>query len=274
MNPVEKSTAKSPGFVEKLRYLFRYYEASKMACGMIAIRCRHRGDPEWKELQEFLANQRPELAASFCYEENAKRLVILAEELTVAETHYLAIVIKEYLQRTEQLAGGVAVAAYPESGDAMEEILMGMTERLNQKPFQHAGIQVVLRPEEKWDRPPRLLLVESDPVIQQILSVRLAKNGYEIFQALDGKEGQQKILQVQPDLIITELTLPVMNGYQLIDWVQRQHEQTAACKIVVLTDRRLEEDMSHCFQKGVADFLTKPFSPVELDWRIKRLLIS
>ncbi|MEJ8544753.1 response regulator transcription factor [Brevibacillus borstelensis] len=261
---------------EKLAYFFRYYEASDLSCGMIAVRCRERGDSDWKELQPFLADKEPEHAAQLFYDEKSKRLVILLDGASLAQTHYLALSMKEHLQKNEQLAGGICVAGYPESGASMGEILMEMTARLTHSVSFASAIQVVARHEHKWERRPRLLLVENDPVIQQILVVRLARNGYEIFLAGDGMEGKEKVQQVQPDLVITELTLPVMNGYQLIDWLKAQHEPAATdrCKIVVLTDKRLEEDMSQCFRKGVADFLTKPFSPVELDWRIKRLLVS
>ncbi|USG63403.1 response regulator [Brevibacillus ruminantium] len=258
----------------ELAYFCRYYEASNLTCGMIAARCRQRGDDGWEKLKKFVEAERPGIAVQVFYEEEDKRLLILMEDMNLANTHHLALTIKEYLQKQEQLAGSVGVGSYPESGNAIQGILAEMTARLTQTLPYHSGIQVIMQQEQKWERPPRLLLVEHDPVVQQILAVRLARNGYEIYLAQDGKEGKQKIQQIQPDLVITELTLPVMNGYQLIDWVQEQHEQADPCKIVVLTDRRLEEDMSQCFQKGVADFLTKPFSPVELDWRIKRLLVS
>ncbi|CAM5791269.1 MULTISPECIES: response regulator transcription factor [Brevibacillus] len=274
MEKKDRRYMRPPGIPEKLAYFIRYYEASDLSCGMIAIRCRHSGDLEWKELQQFLATKEPKQAAELFYEQSSGRLVILLDDVSLAQTHYTALAIKEYLQSNEQLAEGICVASYPESGDSMEAILWEMTERLYQTAAMPSAIQVVKGHDHKWERRPRLLLVENDPVIQQILSVRLARHGYEIHLAENGMEGKEKVEQVQPDLVITELTLPVMNGYQLIDWLQQQHETTERCKIMVLTDRRLEEDMSQCFRRGVADFLTKPFSPVELDWRIRRLLVS
>lgn len=259
-------------FAEKLSYFLRYYEASNLACGLIAARCESDGDPEWAGLQQYIQDRDPRQAAQVFYDDESKVLFLLLDGTTLADTHYLSLQVKERLQERHRLQGSVYIASFPESGDSFEALYQEVIRRLEQKAGAADSLQfVVCQPSV---RPHRLLLIENDPVVRQLLAVRFARSGYDVHTAIDGAEGMEKYLQLRPDLVITELTLPVMNGFQVIDWLREQQEPEARCKIVVLTDKRLEEDMTKCFQKGVADYITKPFSPIELDWRIKRLLVS
>jgi len=261
-------------FADKLSYFLRYYEASNLACGLMVARCEVNGDPDWSRLKERLQESDPNRAAQFLYDESSRLLVVLLDDTSLSDTHYFALPLKTLLQAHHQLEGQVFVASYPESGETMEVIWQEVVDRMND-PMPHSDlIQIVVCAKSATDQKPRLLLVESDPVVRQMLAVRFERNGYEVQVAHDGKEGMAKYRELQPDVVITELTLPIVDGYQLIDWLREQRNEQTDCKIVVLTDKRLEEDMTKCFERGVADYITKPFSPVELDWRVKRLLVS
>ncbi len=259
---------------DKLSYFLQYYEASRLACGIIFARCEKSDDPEWTRLQQRLQECDPKRAAQFFYDDSSKVLAILLDDTNLSDTHYFALPIKGLLQTHHQLVGNVCIASFPESGDTMNVILQELTERL-EKPMQQPDlIQIVVSPELDSDRKPCLLVIESDPIVRRMLTVRFERNGYDVHAAQDGQEGMEKYRELQPDVVITELTLPIVDGYKLIDWLREQQTNQSACKIVVLTDKRLEEDMTKCFKLGVADYITKPFSPVELDWRVKRLLVS
>ncbi|MNI91154.1 Alkaline phosphatase synthesis transcriptional regulatory protein PhoP [compost metagenome] len=96
------------------------------------------------------------------------------------------------------------------------------------------------------------------------------KKGYNVHFANNGREGIEKYLELKPDLVITELNLPIMDGYQLINTIKNS-EHVNHYKIMVLTNKRLDEDIRKSFEMGVSDYMTKPFSPIELAARIKRL---
>jgi DNA-binding response OmpR family regulator len=72
-----------------------------------------------------------------------------------------------------------------------------------------------------------------------------------------------------PDLVITELNMPILDGYQLIRSIQR-HDSNES-KVIVLTDNQLAGNRSRAYESGAADYLTKPLSISELEWKIKRL---
>jgi two-component system, OmpR family, response regulator len=116
-----------------------------------------------------------------------------------------------------------------------------------------------------------ILLVNHDETVNEFLSIYLQRKGYQVTVANDGVDGVQKYHEMTPDLVITDLNLPIMNGYQLIEKIKHP-EAVRDSKIVVLTDKKLEEDVKKSFALGASDYITKPFSPVELAARVKRLI--
>jgi two-component system OmpR family response regulator len=274
MQRIGKQAMLENRFTEKLCYFLRYYEASQLACGMIFARCEKRDDPDWNRLQQKIRECDPDLAAQFFYDESSELLAILLDDCQLPDTHYHALPIKDLLKAEYGLKGSVCIASFPESGETMQVILQEIVNQLAAEPRHHDAIRIVVRQEPDSRRKPRLLLIESDPIVRQMLTVRFQRNGYDVETAENGKEGMDKYRQWRPDLVITELTLPIVNGHQLIDWLQNQQKSDTDCKIIVLTDKRLEEDMAKCFLRGVADYITKPFSPIELDLRVKRVLVS
>jgi DNA-binding response OmpR family regulator len=88
--------------------------------------------------------------------------------------------------------------------------------------------------------------------------------------AQDGREGLRLVESYQPDLVITELALPALDGYQVIQRIRSS--LNSGCPVVVLTDQAVEQDICKCFELGAADVIRKPFSPKELEARLKRLL--
>jgi two-component system OmpR family response regulator len=261
-------------FTDKLSYFLRYYEASRLSCGMIFARCEKNNDPEWTRLQDRLQESDPDRAAQFFYDDSAKLLVVLLDDTNLSDTHYFALPIKALLQTHHQLKGNVCIASFPESGETMDDILQELKDRLETPAHQPDLIQIVVRPDSDFERKPCLLLIENDPIVRRMLKIRFERYGFDVHLAQDGQEGMDQYIRQQPDVVITELNLPIVDGYQLIDWLQKHQGAQSSCKIVVLTDKRLEEDMAKCFQRGVADYITKPFSPVELELRIRRLLVS
>ena len=112
----------------------------------------------------------------------------------------------------------------------------------------------------------RVLIVEDEKNIVDILSFNLGREGYDTMEALDGKTGLQLALEQDPDLILLDLMLPGMNGF---DVCRSLREQGRTTPIIMLTAREEETDKVLGLELGADDYITKPFSMRELLARVK-----
>jgi two-component system, OmpR family, phosphate regulon response regulator PhoB len=117
---------------------------------------------------------------------------------------------------------------------------------------------------------PRVLVVEDERALTDVLSYNLEREGYEPIIAHDGQEGLRKAQNLLPDLIILDLMLPVLNGLEVCRQL-RAGERTRTIPIVMLTARAEETDQIVGFSLGADDYVTKPFSVKVLLQRIKAL---
>lgn len=119
-----------------------------------------------------------------------------------------------------------------------------------------------------------ILVTDSDETVCELLKVRLGGRGYAVYTATDGLTGLKMFEEIRPRLIITDLMLPAMNGYQLIRKIKSREREHGKhdCKIIVLSGRKTEYDIERCFELGAADYVKKPFSPIELEARIRKQL--
>lgn len=114
----------------------------------------------------------------------------------------------------------------------------------------------------------RILIVEDEVTLQETLAYNLKQSGYEIFLSSRGDEAISKAKEILPDLIILDLMLPVLDGFD----VCRIIRQEMNVPIIMLTARDEEIDRVIGLEMGADDYLTKPFSMRELLARVKALL--
>ena len=112
----------------------------------------------------------------------------------------------------------------------------------------------------------RILIVEDEKNIIDILSFNLSREGYDTMEAMDGKTGLQLALEQDPDLILLDLMLPEMNGF---DVCRSLREQCRTTPVIMLTAREEETDKVMGLELGADDYITKPFSMRELLARIR-----
>ena len=112
----------------------------------------------------------------------------------------------------------------------------------------------------------KILVVEDERNIVDILTFNLTREGYDTLEALDGAEGLRLALDEDPDLILLDLMLPKMDGFQVCRTLR---EQGRATPIVMLTAREEETDKVLGLELGADDYITKPFSMRELLARVK-----
>lgn len=114
----------------------------------------------------------------------------------------------------------------------------------------------------------KILLIEDDVQIQELVRFNLEKEGFAVLTASDGEQGLELARREKPDLIILDLTLPVIDGYDVCK-ILRAQKDTSATPIIILSARDDVADKVIGLELGADDYMTKPFSPRELSARIK-----
>jgi len=116
-----------------------------------------------------------------------------------------------------------------------------------------------------------ILVVEDEPAIQELISVTLARNGHQVRQASNVNEAGEAIAQTLPDLILLDWMLPDGSGPALARRL-RGEARTKEVPIIMLTARAGDDDKVAGLEAGADDYMTKPFSPRELEARIQAVL--
>ena len=118
---------------------------------------------------------------------------------------------------------------------------------------------------------PLILLVEDSQAIYRLVSYKLKKSGFRFEYRDNGKEGLEAIKKIKPDLVILDVMLPSMNGFEILRQV-RNDEELKDTKVIMLTSKNRSEDLEKGFSLKVDDYMDKPFKPTELVLRINKVL--
>lgn len=111
----------------------------------------------------------------------------------------------------------------------------------------------------------KILVVDDEKPISDIIKFNLTKEGYDVYTAYDGEEAVEKVEEVEPDLIILDLMLPKMDGLEVCREVRKTHDMP----IIMVTAKDAEIDKVLGLELGADDYVTKPFSNRELVARVK-----
>jgi DNA-binding response OmpR family regulator len=117
----------------------------------------------------------------------------------------------------------------------------------------------------------KILLVDDSETVLQMEQMILAKSSYELILARDGEEGVAKALATQPDLILMDVVMPKMNGFEAMKQL-RENTQTRSVPIVMVTSKAEAESMEAGYQNGCSDYIIKPIDQLELMMKVKNLL--
>ena len=117
----------------------------------------------------------------------------------------------------------------------------------------------------------RILVAEDDPNILRQIEFNLQSNGYTIETAQTGADALKQLMKNKPDLLITDIMMPEMDGYELVSSL-RGDEQLADLPVIMLTARTQDEDVAQGYNSGTDLYLTKPFNPTELLAFVQRIL--
>jgi CheY-like chemotaxis protein len=116
----------------------------------------------------------------------------------------------------------------------------------------------------------RVLVVDDDEVIRQLIAVNLQLEGFEVATAVDGQDCLEKVAEVRPDVITLDVMMPRLDG-----WVTavrlREDPGTAHIRVVMITARAQEHDVRRGHEIGVDAYVTKPFDPNQLIQTVRKL---
>jgi len=117
----------------------------------------------------------------------------------------------------------------------------------------------------------RILVADDDPLSIKLLNFRLSSVGHEVIFAVNGGEALEIATREKPDLVLLDIMMPVMNGFQVLRKLKSQ-EETKNIPVIMLTSKVQEKDVVFGLEAGAEDYITKPFSFAELNARVNRAL--
>jgi len=119
----------------------------------------------------------------------------------------------------------------------------------------------------------KILLVEDNEMNRDMLSRRLARRGFEVLVAVDGQQGVESALREQPDLVLMDMSLPVMDGWTATSTIKND-AQTAHIPVIALTAHAMSGDQEKALAAGCDDYDTKPVDLVRLLDKMNALLTT
>jgi len=113
-----------------------------------------------------------------------------------------------------------------------------------------------------------ILIIEDDPMQADVVRLLLEQDGFTAVTAFDGSEGLRRLYETQPDLVILDLLLPEMDGWE----VCRRIRELSTVPVIIMTSRRADDDKIKGLRLGADDYIVKPFNPQELSARVNAVL--
>lgn len=121
--------------------------------------------------------------------------------------------------------------------------------------------------------PKKILAVDDERHIVRLVEVNLQRAGYEVVTAFDGREALEKVKSENPDLVVLDVMMPYMDGFEVLKNLKAD-PTTAEIPVIMLTAKAQDADVFRGWQSGVDCYLTKPFNPMELLTFVKRIFDS
>ncbi len=120
--------------------------------------------------------------------------------------------------------------------------------------------------------PKKLLIVEDDQFLRELICKKIKEQGYEVTEASDGEQGIKQIKEIKPDLVLLDLMLPGMDGFNVLEQAKKDPE-TSSIPIIILSNLGQKEDIDKGMSLGAEDFLVKAhFTPGDIIEKVKIIL--
>jgi two-component system KDP operon response regulator KdpE len=120
---------------------------------------------------------------------------------------------------------------------------------------------------DEFDRR-RILIVDDEERMVRFIRMNLEHDGFQVSEAFDGKQAIQKLRDVNPDLILLDVMMPDMDGFDVLETIR----EGGSVPVIMLTAKGEEDDRVRGLELGADDYITKPFSPREMVSRVKAVI--
>ena len=128
----------------------------------------------------------------------------------------------------------------------------------------------LFKSKKKTDRA-KILLVDDEPDLVDTIQCRLEANSFDVITAFNGQEGLEKAADENPDIILLDTNMPVMNGHEMLERL-RKHPELKCIPVIMCTALCEARDIAAASAYGIADYVTKPFDCTELIEKITNVL--
>lgn len=120
----------------------------------------------------------------------------------------------------------------------------------------------------------KVALVEDDPFLREICSKKLAKEGYTVYEAIDGQQALDTVKKVKPDIVLLDIILPAIDGFQILHELRQNADKAiASVPIIMLSNLGQDDDIKKAMEMGANDYLVKAhFTTEEIAEKIKKIL--
>src|SRR3990170_559992 len=116
----------------------------------------------------------------------------------------------------------------------------------------------------------KVLVCDDEMHIVRLIQVNLERQGFEVITAFDGKEGLEKVKSEKPNMVVLDVMMPYMDGFEVLK-VLRRDPETETLPVIMLTAKAQDKDVFEGYHYGADMYLTKPFNPMELVTFVKRI---
>jgi len=118
----------------------------------------------------------------------------------------------------------------------------------------------------------KILIIEDDDFLRQLISKKMSSEGFTVSSAADGPDGIEKVKSIKPDLVLLDLLLPTIDGFEVLSKIKTDKD-TTSIPVIILSNLGQQEEISKGLKLGAADFLVKAqLTPEEIVEKVKILL--
>jgi len=117
----------------------------------------------------------------------------------------------------------------------------------------------------------KILIIEDDKFLRELISQKLVKEGYEISEAVDGEKGIEAVIKEKPDLVLLDLILPGINGFEVLARI-KSDPKVSQIPVIILSNLGQKDDIERALKMGAADYLIKAhFTPPEIVEKVNKV---